>query len=148
MKKKLLIALVALLVAAFTLGMTAAFADDQKPWAPADSNVTLTGGSEKVARFTGTAGVSNKVTYKDTVNLNEGASFEFVIAQAGYIDIDPDARANGSNYLLATALTPEGIGVQFIKACLHGDGFRVNIELFRYDISDFFEIIHSRHLLP
>lgn len=49
MKKKLLIALVALLVAAFTLGMTAAFADDQKPWAPADSNVTLTGGSEKVA---------------------------------------------------------------------------------------------------
>ena len=97
MKKKLLIALVALLVAAFTLGMTAAFADDQKPWAPADSNVTLTGGSEKVARFTGTAGVSNKVTYKDTVNLNEGASFEFVIAQAGYIDIDPDARANGSN---------------------------------------------------
>ena len=62
MKKKLLIALVALLVAAFTLGMTAVFADDQKPWAPADSNVTLTGGSEKVARFTGTAGVSNKVT--------------------------------------------------------------------------------------
>lgn len=51
MKKKLLIALVALLVAAFTLGMTAVFADDQKPWAPADSNVTLTGGSEKVARL-------------------------------------------------------------------------------------------------
>ena len=75
MKKKLLIALVALLVAAFTLGMTAAFADDQKPWAPADSNVTLTGGSEKVARFTGTAGVSNKVTYKDTVNLKINHKF-------------------------------------------------------------------------
>lgn len=53
MKKKLLIALVALLVAAFTLGMTAAFADDQKPWAPADSNVTLTGRLRKGRPFYG-----------------------------------------------------------------------------------------------
>lgn len=134
MKKKLLIALVALLVAAFTLGMTAAFADDQKPWAPADSNVTLTGGSEKVARFTGTAGVSNKVTYKDTVNLNEGASFEFVIAQAGYIDIDPDARANGSNYLLATALTPEGIGVQFKIYALYSKNATTNVNKMQCDV--------------
>lgn len=66
--------------------------------------------------------------------MNEGASFEFVIAQAGYIDIDPDARANGSNYLLATALTPEGIGVQFKIYALYSKNATTNVNKMQCDV--------------
>lgn len=132
MKKRWLLLLSIGMLCCFLFGVSSAFADGTK-WTGTDGNVTVAG-TEIVSRVTGTAGAVNRLTYNEKVNFNEGASFEFVIAKVDYIDIDADARANGTNYIVVKAVNPQGIGVQFKIYALYSRNATTNVNKMQCDV--------------
>ena len=111
-KKKFLLALACAFLLSASVGATAALAAEGTQWETSQSGVTISG-TATVTNVTGTADEAVKLTQKEAVNLHAGAYVEFIIQKATDTTIDADARKTGSNYILFTAKTSAGVGVQF-----------------------------------
>lgn len=127
---------VALSVSLFAgLGSVKASAADPAAFTTAQAGVTVKTTSKGITTATGTAGELMELTYSETVDFAEGASFQYVIPKITDTDVDAEARTSGKNYILATVKNGDGYGVEFKVYALYSKTATTHLNKMQVDVT-------------